>query len=36
MDRLEAAMDRIKYRQGMGVGRGDQVRMWMKVMVMIG
>ena len=36
MPRSEAAMDRIKYKQRMGVGRGDQVRMWMKAMAMIG
>ena len=35
MPGLEVAMDRIKYRWGMGVGRRDQVGMQTKVMVMI-
>ena len=36
MDGLEAAMDRIKYEQERGARRGDQVKMWMKVMAPIG
>ena len=31
IDGLEATMDIIKYERGMGIRRGDQVRMWMKV-----
>ena len=32
MDGLEAAMDRIGYKQERGIKRGDQVKNWMKAM----
>ena len=32
IDGLEAAMDRIGYERERGIGRGDQVRIWTKVM----
>ena len=32
IDVLEAAMDRIGYEWERGIGRGDQVRIWMKAM----
>ena len=35
MPKLEAAMDRNKYKHGMGVRRGGQVRMWMKAMATV-